>query len=88
MDMEEIRYLLGGTVFARAKAYTDRIQDLNCEVAGNGVRHLSADVRGGGRSLYQTQVWLREMAALSAPAAPALTTKTARGPAASTSARC
>lgn len=46
MDMEEIRYLLGGTVFARAKAYTDRIQDLNCEVAGNGVRHLSADVRG------------------------------------------
>jgi len=42
MDMEEIRYLLGGTVFARAKAYTDRIQDLNCEVAGNGVRHLSA----------------------------------------------
>ena len=40
MDMEEIRYLLGGTVFARAKAYTDRIQDLNCEVAGNGVRHL------------------------------------------------
>ena len=29
MDMEEIRYLLGGTVFARAKAYTDRIQDLN-----------------------------------------------------------
>ena len=24
MDMEEIRYLLGGTVFARAKAYTDR----------------------------------------------------------------
>ena len=60
MDMEEIRYLLGGTVFARAKAYTDRIQDLNCEGAGNGVRHLSADVRGGGRSLYQTQVWLRE----------------------------
>ena len=36
-----------------SKAYTDRIQDLNCEVAGNGVRHLSADVRGGGRSLYQ-----------------------------------
>ena len=31
MDMEEIRYLLGGTIFARAKAYTDRIQDLNCE---------------------------------------------------------
>ena len=97
MDMEEIRYLLGGTIFARAKAYTDRIQDLNCEVAGNGVRHLSADVRGGGRSLYQTQVWLTAIirrsgcgktAALSAPAAPAPTTKTARGPAASTSVHC
>ncbi len=60
MDMEEIRYLLGSTIFARAKAYVDRIQDFNCEVAENGVRHLSADVRGGGRNLYQTQVWLRE----------------------------
>ena len=60
MDMVVMGYLLVGMGFARAKAYTDRIQDLNCEVAGNGVRHLSADVRGGGRSLYQTQVWLRE----------------------------
>ena len=40
MDMEEIRYLLGGTVFARAKAYTDRIQDLNCEVAEIGRAHV------------------------------------------------
>ena len=60
MDMDEIRYLLGSTIFARAKAYVDRIQDFNCETAENGVRHLSADVRGGGRNLYQTQVWLRE----------------------------
>lgn len=88
MDMEEIRYLLGGTVFARAKAYTDRIQDLNCEVAGNGVRHLSADVRGGGGACTRPRSGCGKMAALSAPAAPALTTKTARGPAASTSARC
>ena len=60
MDMEEIRYLLGSTIFARAKAYVDRIQDLTCEVAENGVRHLTAEVRGGGRNLYKTQVWLRE----------------------------
>ncbi len=60
MDMDEIRYLLGSTIFARAKAYVDRIQDFNCETAENGVRHLSAEVRGGGRNLYQTQVWLRE----------------------------
>ena len=83
MDMEEIRYLLGGTVFARAKAYTDRIQDLNCEVAGNGVRHLSAD-----GACTRPRSGCGKTAALSAPAAPALTTKTARGPAASTSARC
>ena len=81
MDMEEIRYLLGGTVFARAKAYTDRIQDLNCEVAGNGVSHL-------GGACTRPRSGCGKMAALSAPAAPALTTKTARGPAASTSARC
>ena len=60
MDMEEIRYLLGSTIFSRAKAYVDRIQDLTCEVTENGVRHLTAEVRGGGRNLYKTQVWLRE----------------------------
>ena len=45
MDREEIRYLLGSTVYARAKAYENRVQDLECETAENGVRHLSADVR-------------------------------------------
>ena len=45
MDMEEIRYLLGSTIYARAKAYENRVQDLECETAENGVRHLSADVR-------------------------------------------
>ena len=60
MDREEIRYLLGSTVYARAKAYENRVQDLECETAENGVRHLSADVRGSGRNLYRTQVWLRQ----------------------------
>ena len=60
MDMEDIRYLLGSTIFARAKAYTDRIQNFDCETAENGVRHLSAEVRGGGRNLYHTQAWLRQ----------------------------
>lgn len=50
MDMEEIRYLLGSTIFARAKAYLDRVEDLDCETSENGVRHLTADVRGGGRT--------------------------------------
>ena len=60
MDMEEIRYLLGSTIFARAKAYLDRVEDLDCETSENGVRHLTADVRGGGRNRYHTQAWLRE----------------------------
>ena len=60
MDREEIRYLLGSTIYARAKAYESRVQDLECETAENGVRHLSADVRGSGRNLYRTQAWLRQ----------------------------
>ena len=60
MDMEEIRYLLGSTIFGRAKAYLDRVEDLDCETNENGVRHLTADVRGGGRNRYHTQAWLRE----------------------------
>ena len=55
MDMEEIRYLLGSTIFARAKAYLDRVEDLDCETSENGVRHLTADVRGGGRNRYRRQ---------------------------------
>ena len=60
MDREEIRYLLGSTIYARAKAYENRVQDLECETAENGVRHLSADVRDSGRNLYRTQAWLRQ----------------------------
>ena len=60
MDREEIRYLLGSNIYARAKAYENRVQGLECETAENGVRHLSADVRGSGRNLYRTQVWLRQ----------------------------
>ena len=59
MDREEIRYLLGSTIFARAKAYRDRVENFDCEVNDNGVRHITAEVRGGGRNLYHTQVWLR-----------------------------
>ena len=50
MDREEIRYLLGSTIYARAKAYENRVQGMECETAENGVRHLSANVRGSGRN--------------------------------------
>ena len=60
MDREEIRYLLGSTIYARDKAYENRVQGMECETAENGVRHLSADVRGSGRNVYRTQAWLRQ----------------------------
>ena len=60
MDVDEIRYLLGSTIFARAKAYRDRVHDCSEECAENGTRHLSAKVFGGGYHVYRTQVWLRE----------------------------
>ena len=41
MDREEIRYLLGSTIYARAKAYENRVQDLECETAENGVRRCA-----------------------------------------------
>ena len=30
MDREEIRYLLGSTTYARAKAYENRVQGMEC----------------------------------------------------------
>ena len=59
MDRDEIRYLLGSTIFARAKAYCDRVENFDCEVNDNGVRHIQADVRGSGRNRCHTQIWLR-----------------------------
>lgn len=89
MDREEIRYLLGSTIYARAKAYENRVQGMECETAENGVRHLSADVRGSGRNIYRThRHGCVRTEALSARAAPALSMKTAKAPAASTSVRC
>ena len=88
MDREEIRYLLGSTIYARAKAYESRVQDLECETAENGVRHLSADVRGSGRNLYRTQAWLRQNGSFVSASCTCLSMKTAKVPAASTSVRC
>ena len=88
MDREEIRYLLGSTIYARAKAYENRVQDLECETAENGVRHLSADVRGSGRNLYRTQVWLRQNGSFVSASCTCLSMKTAKVPAASISVRC
>ena len=59
MDRDEIRYLLGSTIFARAKAYCDRVENFDCEVNDNGIRHIQADVRGSGRNRCHTQIWLR-----------------------------
>ena len=48
MDMEEIQYLLGSAIFARANKYVKRIESYECKTEENGVRHLSAEVEGSG----------------------------------------
>lgn len=60
MDMEEIQYLLGSAIFARAKKYVNRIESYECKTEENGVRHLSAEVEGSGDNLYKTEAWLRQ----------------------------
>ena len=44
MDADEIRALLGETVFERVKKYRRRIQQSTCTVNADGVRHISAMV--------------------------------------------
>ena len=57
MDKEDIRTLLGNTIFSRAKKYQSRVISINSETDGKGTRHLTALV--DGTDLYTTQVWLR-----------------------------
>ena len=60
MDAEEIRTLLGGTIFERAKKYRRRILQRDQTINPEGVRHITALVQGSGAECYYTQVWLRE----------------------------
>ena len=60
MDADEIRTLLGDTIFERAQKYRRRIQQSSCTVNEDGVRHVSALVQGSGPNCYYTQAWLRE----------------------------
>ena len=60
MDMEDIHYLLGGTIFARAEKYMKHIESFDCETEENGVRHLCAEIEGSGDHLYTTEAWLRQ----------------------------
>ena len=60
MDADEIRTLLGDTIFERAKKYRRRILQSDCSTNAEGVRHLTALVQGSGAECYYTQAWLRE----------------------------
>ena len=60
MDAEEIRTLLGGTIFERAQKYRRRILQRDQTTNPEGVRHITALVQGSGAECYYTQVWLRE----------------------------
>ena len=46
MDKEEIRELLGNTIFAQAQRYQSHVVSMDCETNGKGVRHLTALVDG------------------------------------------
>lgn len=88
MDAQEIRALLGKSIFERAQKYRKRILQSSCTTNEDGVRHLTALVQGSGPDCYYTQVWLRETAALSAPPATAPIIRTAMAPTVSISVRC
>ena len=60
MDAEDIRRLLGKTIFERALKYRRRILQSSCTTNAEGVRHLTALVQGSGPDCYYTQAWLRE----------------------------
>uniref|UniRef100_UPI004038B932 SNF2 helicase associated domain-containing protein n=1 Tax=Faecalibacterium prausnitzii TaxID=853 RepID=UPI004038B932 len=60
MDAQEIRALLGKSIFERAQKYRKRILQSSCTTNEDGVRHLTALVQGSGSDCYYTQVWLRE----------------------------
>ena len=60
MDAQEIRALLGKSIFERAQKHRKRILQSSCTTNEDGVRHLTALVQGSGPDCYYTQVWLRE----------------------------
>ena len=48
MDAQEIRALLGKSIFERAQKYRKRILQSSCTTNEDGVRHLTALVQGSG----------------------------------------
>ena len=60
MDEQDLRYLLGSTIYSRAKAYADRgaVRQMSCTTSKPGVLHIKGVVQGKHR--YETEVWLRE----------------------------
>jgi hypothetical protein len=55
MDAQEIRALLGKSIFERAQKYRKRILQSSCTTNEDGVRHLTALVQGSGPDCYYTQ---------------------------------
>lgn len=88
MDAQEIRALLGKSIFERAQKYRKRILQSSCTTNEDGVRHLTALVQGSGPDCYYTQVWLRENGSFVSAPATAPIIKTATAPTVSTLARC
>lgn len=88
MDMEDIHYLLGGTIFARAKNYMKHIESFDCETEENGVRHLCAESKAVVIICIPRRRGCGKMAVSSVQAVPVRITIMAMGFFVSTSVRC
>ena len=88
MDREEIRYLLGETIYARAKAYENRVQDLECETAGE--RRAPSERRRAGRPAGTStgQAWLRQNGSFVSASCTCPFNENGEGPSSSLSVRC
>ena len=60
MDKDDVKYLLGNTIYKRAEKYVENIKEYNCITEKNGVRHITDIIKGSGSEEYKTQAWLRE----------------------------
>ena len=88
MDAQEIRALLGKSIFERAQKYRKRILQSSCTTNEDGVRHLTALVQGSGPDCYYTQVWLRENGSFVSASCDCPYNQNGDGTSVSTLARC
>ena len=60
MDEEEVRYLLGSTIFKRAKSYVKYVHEYESDLDEDesNLRHIRAEVDGSYDNVYETEAWI------------------------------